>query len=70
LGQPEDVTQEMNQFKEALRKFYDRNGKVAVFFERNYKTSHMQLQAVPILKRATKELKEIFIVRICATAVK
>jgi hypothetical protein len=61
LGQPEDVTQEMNQFKEALRKFYDRNGKVAVFFERNYKTSHMQLQAVPILKRATKELKEIFI---------
>ena len=62
LGQPQEVIQEVNQFKEALRKFYDRKGQVAVFFERNYKTSHMQLQAVPLPKKATKELKEIFMV--------
>ncbi|XP_044265038.1 CWF19-like protein 1 homolog isoform X2 [Tribolium madens] len=61
LGQPPEVTQEIDKFKEALRKFYDRNGKVAVFFDRNYKTSHMQLQVVPVSKEAAKELKEIFI---------
>lgn len=61
MGQPQEVVQEIEHFKEALKKFYGRNGKVAVFFERNYKTSHMQLQAVPIPKRATKELKEIFV---------
>ncbi|RZC40507.1 CWF19-like protein 1, partial [Asbolus verrucosus] len=61
LGLPEAALQEMNQFKEALRNFYGRDERVAVFFERNYKTSHMQLQAVPIPKQAVKELKEIFI---------
>lgn len=62
LAATEDIRREMAQFKDALRKFYDRNDQVPVFFERNYKTSHMQLQVVPIPKQATRELKEIFLV--------
>ncbi|KAJ8925700.1 hypothetical protein NQ315_009547 [Exocentrus adspersus] len=61
LGQPPDVQEEISQFKNALKNFYMRNDKVAVFFERNYKTSHMQLQAIPITKNANRELKDIFI---------
>ncbi|XP_066249101.1 CWF19-like protein 1 [Euwallacea similis] len=61
LSCTEEVLQEMQKFKQALHKFYHRNGQVPVFFERNYKTSHMQLQTVPIPKKATKELKDIFI---------
>ncbi|KAK9884169.1 hypothetical protein WA026_005125 [Henosepilachna vigintioctopunctata] len=60
LNQPELVKLEMDQYKRALIKFYDRDGKVPVFFERNYKTSHMQLQVIPIPKQACRELKEIF----------
>lgn len=60
VGLAEDIQEEIDRFKEALRKFYARNGNVPVFFERNYKTSHMQIQAVPIPRKASKELKEIF----------
>ncbi|XP_056630203.1 CWF19-like protein 1 homolog [Diorhabda sublineata] len=56
-----DVLDELKKFKNSIRKFYNRVGKLAIFFERNYKTSHMQLQAIPITKNANKELKEIFI---------
>lgn len=62
VKEPAEVLAETQRFKESLRKFYERNGEVAVFFERNYKTSHMQLQAVPVPKNAAKELKEIFMV--------
>ncbi|CAH1125889.1 unnamed protein product [Ceutorhynchus assimilis] len=61
LACTEEIQQEMEQFKEALHKFYDRRDHLPVFFERNYKTSHMQLQAIPIPKKATRELKDIFL---------
>lgn len=61
LSLPGNVIQELNQYKNALKQFYGRNDNVPVFFERNYKTSHMQLQAVPIPKAAVRELKEIFL---------
>lgn len=64
IGQPTDVTNEIQKYKEAVNKFYARNGEVAVFFERNYKTLHMQLQCIPLPKQATREIKEIFKVRI------
>lgn len=69
LACSEDIRQEMAQFKEAIRKFYLRRDTVPVFFERNYKTSHMQLQAVPIPQQATRELKEIFLVSFTVFAV-
>nr|CAI5863571.1 unnamed protein product [Callosobruchus analis] len=60
IAQPDEVLNEINNFKEALCKFYKKKGNLPVFFERNYKTSHMQLQAVPIPANANRELKEIF----------
>ncbi|KAF2899890.1 hypothetical protein ILUMI_06297 [Ignelater luminosus] len=60
IGLSEAVLKELQEFKAALIKYYGANGKVPVFFERNYKTSHMQIQAIPIPKNAVKELKEIF----------
>lgn len=62
VDQPQEVLDEISKFKDALNKFYNQNGKVAVFFERNYKTSHMQLQVIPIPKNATKHLKDTFMV--------
>ncbi|CAG9865148.1 unnamed protein product [Phyllotreta striolata] len=56
-----DISNEINEFKKSLKKFFDRTDQVPVFFERNYKTSHMQLQAVPLPRRATTELQDIFI---------
>ena len=41
---PEEVEQEVTKFKSALRKMYKKAGKVPVFFERNYKTQHLQIQ--------------------------
>lgn len=56
----EPAVAEVQKFKEALAKFYGSNGRVPVFFERNFKTSHMQVQAVPIPKAAAHDLKDIF----------
>ena len=41
---PEEVEQEVNKFKSALRKMYKKMGKGPVFFERNYRTQHLQIQ--------------------------
>ncbi|XP_050296016.1 CWF19-like protein 1 homolog isoform X2 [Anthonomus grandis grandis] len=62
LACTEDIRKEMGEFKEALRNFYARKGQVPVFSERNYKTSHMQLQVVPIPEKAARELKDIFLI--------
>ncbi|XP_060519508.1 CWF19-like protein 1 [Cylas formicarius] len=61
LSCSEDIQREMIHFKEALRKFYERKDQVPIFSERNYKTSHMQLQVIPIPRKATNELQDIFI---------
>ncbi|KAF7271867.1 hypothetical protein GWI33_015343 [Rhynchophorus ferrugineus] len=60
LACTDDIQKEMEKFKNALHKYFSKDGKVPVFFERNYKTSHMQLQVVPIPQQATRELKDIF----------
>ncbi|CAK9830877.1 CWF19-like protein 1 [Anthophora retusa] len=57
---PKDVKEEMDQYKNAITKYYATMDKVPVFFERNYKTSHCQLQAVPIHKNQAPALKETF----------
>lgn len=65
VGQPDDVCDEVEKFKEALKNFYARNNQVPVFFERNFKTSHMQIQAVPIPTAAKTDIEDIFKVFIC-----
>ncbi|KAI4469250.1 cwf19 cell cycle control protein [Holotrichia oblita] len=57
---PDEVLDEIEQFKEAITQFYSRNETVPVFFERNYKTSHMQLQCIPIPTAAQQDLEDIF----------
>ena len=37
LELPDEVEAEIGKFKSALKKFYKKQGKAAVFFERNYK---------------------------------
>lgn len=60
LRQSDALTEEITQFKDAVIKFYASRNKLAVFFERNYKTSHMQIQAVPIPQGAERDLEGIF----------
>jgi hypothetical protein len=47
-------------FKFALKKFFKKQHKVPVFFERNYKTSHLQIQTVPIPRDMATRLKDMF----------
>lgn len=60
LEQSDDVTEEVTQFKDAVIKFYASQKKLAVFFERNYRSPHMQIQAVPIPQGAEKDLEGFF----------
>ncbi|XP_046435510.1 CWF19-like protein 1 [Neodiprion fabricii] len=57
---PDNVAKEMKAFKKAVAKYYASTDRVPVFFERNYKTSHCQLQAVPVHKNQEPALKETF----------
>jgi len=47
-------------FKCALKKFFKKQQKVPVFFERNFKTSHLQIQTVPIPCDMATCLKDVF----------
>ncbi|KAK3914063.1 CWF19-like protein 1 [Frankliniella fusca] len=57
---PQDLLDEIERFKDALKKMCSKQKKAVVFYERNYKTSHMQIQAIPIPEKATRELREVF----------
>uniref|UniRef100_A0A1B6J3M2 Cwf19-like C-terminal domain-containing protein n=1 Tax=Homalodisca liturata TaxID=320908 RepID=A0A1B6J3M2_9HEMI len=57
---PDSVTAEIQKFQDALRKCYAKDGKVPVFFERNYKTSHLQIQVIPVSKSVSPKLKMVF----------
>ena len=43
---PEEVEKEVVRFKSVLRKMYKKHSLAPVFFERNYKTQHMQIQVL------------------------
>lgn len=60
-----DVNAEIDKFKTSLIQFYDSMNKVPVFFERNFKTAHFQLQVIGLdkekasdgsLKQSTEEV--------------
>ena len=45
---PEEVADEISRFKSALKKCFKKElNSQAVFFERNYRQKHLQLQVVP-----------------------
>lgn len=56
----EEHFQELELFKRALKKFYESMGLCTVFFERNYKSSHMQVNAIGIDKDVEWNLRETF----------
>lgn len=61
---PKEVTNEMTLYKDAITKYYATTDRVPVFFERNFKTSHCQLQVIPVHKNQAPDLKEAFMVNI------
>lgn len=56
----EEHFQELELFKRALKKFYESKNMCCVFFERNYKSSHMQVNAIGIDKDVEWQIKETF----------
>ncbi|CAG7832388.1 unnamed protein product, partial [Allacma fusca] len=54
---PQEVADEINKFKSCLKKFFASIGKGVVFFERNFKSPHLQVQAIPIPIEIAKCLK-------------
>lgn len=61
VSAPEEVTEEIEKYKKAIKKYMKKQGKAVVFFERNYKTQHLQIQAVPIPQESIQEIKDTFL---------
>lgn len=57
---PDAIEEEIEKFKCALKKFFKKQHKVPVFFERNFKTSHLQIQTVPVPCDMAACLKDVF----------
>jgi Protein similar to CwfJ C-terminus 1 len=58
---PEEVSAEVDRFKSALRKMYKKLDKVPVFFERNYRSQHLQVQVVPVAREDAAAVKKTFL---------
>ena len=48
---PDDVANEVEEYKKALREMFKARGLTTFIYERNYKTDHMQIQVIPIHKK-------------------
>ncbi|XP_076341454.1 CWF19-like protein 1 [Tachypleus tridentatus] len=57
----ETALEEIQKFKEALKKYYKSRKKSVVFFERNFKSSHLQIQVVPVPSKLSSQVKEVFL---------
>lgn len=55
-----ELKDEVERYKEALRRFYGDQGKCVVFFERNYRTQHAQIQVVPLSSDRMHNLAPMF----------
>ncbi|XP_065844438.1 CWF19-like protein 1 [Oscarella lobularis] len=60
LEVPQEVSDEAEKFKRALRQYYQSKRQTLVIFERNFHSPHLQFQAVPITGLQSDELREIF----------
>lgn len=56
----EDVNREIGQFKNALIDFMDSEDKVAVFYERAYKSGHLQLQCIGVPRSRAENVEQVF----------
>ncbi|GFR75681.1 CWF19-like protein 1 [Elysia marginata] len=57
---PEDVVKQIDKYKSCLRKMFRSQEKGVVFFERNFRTQHLQIQAVPIPQDSITDIKDTF----------
>jgi len=57
----QETRDEIERLRNAFALLADKQDKVLCVFERNYKTSHLQLQLVPIPKRVSKTLRSSFL---------
>lgn len=57
----EDTLEEINKFKDCLRGYYKSVGKCPVYFERNYRSSHLQIQVVPVAKTLMPGLMSVLV---------
>ncbi|GAB6026563.1 hypothetical protein CHUAL_012979 [Chamberlinius hualienensis] len=56
----EESLEELERFKSCLRKMFKSQKKTAVFFERNYKGFHLQIQVIPLPENKEPILKQTF----------
>ncbi|XP_059619682.1 CWF19-like protein 1 homolog [Phlebotomus argentipes] len=57
---PEEDFAELQRFRDALVAFFKSQDKAVCFFERNYKSSHLQVNAVPIDASSAWQLNDAF----------
>ncbi|RWS03074.1 CWF19-like protein 1 [Dinothrombium tinctorium] len=56
-----NVLVEINKFKTALHDYFIKQDKIAVYFERNFRSSHLQIQVVPVPVNKSRDLKELLL---------
>lgn len=61
LDAPDDIKIELKKFQTALKKFFKKKGMAPLFFERNFRTSHFQMQVIPLQKSTAGKLKDSFL---------
>ncbi|KAF0309639.1 CWF19-like protein 1 [Amphibalanus amphitrite] len=54
----DELWEEIGAYKQRLQQLFAAEDKAVVFFERNYKQSHLQVQCVPVPSRVAPALKE------------
>ncbi|KAH9383282.1 CWF19-like protein 1 [Haemaphysalis longicornis] len=57
----EDTLEDVMKFKQSLGKYFKTKGKRPVYFERNYKSSHLQVQVVPIPESLMPGLQSVLV---------
>lgn len=62
LGLTVSSSTEIEQYKKALKTMFKKKEKRTVFFERNYRSQHLQVQVVPVPAEAALHLMEMFTV--------
>ncbi|KAK2724388.1 hypothetical protein QYM36_001041 [Artemia franciscana] len=57
---PSEALDEIKKYQKALLKCFEREGKCMVFYERSFKSPHMQIQCCPVPKVSATRLCEAF----------
>ncbi|KZS05856.1 CWF19 protein 1 [Daphnia magna] len=58
---PEEVLEEVEKFKVAIQKALKAKGKSVVFFERSFKSPHLQIQCIAVPSEKEDLVKEVFV---------